>query len=126
MKLTLENRGANNVVRSYSPSSINIGGEVLGTSSIVSADQILRDWPPRTVEQLDLSHFEPIVALRPEIVLLGTGTQQRFPPANLVAALMTRGIGFEAMDTGAACRTYNVLVSEDRRAVLAILIDSEQ
>ena len=123
MKLTLENRGASNVVRSYSPSSIKVGDAELTTSSIVNADQVVRDWPPRTVAQLDRSHLEPILALKPEIVVLGTGMRQQFPSTDIIAALMTRGIGFEAMDTGAACRTYNVLVSEDRRAVLAVLME---
>ena len=123
MKLTLENRGANNAVRSYSPSSIKVGDAVLTTSSIINADQVVRDWPPHTVEQLDRSHLEPILALKPEVVVLGTGMRQQFPSTDIIAALMTRGIGFEAMDTGAACRTYNVLVSEDRRAVLAVLME---
>lgn len=123
MKLTLENRGASNVVRSYSASSIKVGDEVLTTSSIINSDQVIRDWPPHTVEQLVAAHFDPILALKPEIVLLGTGSQQRFPPTGIMASIMTRGIGFEVMDTGAACRTYNVLVSEDRRAVLAVLMD---
>jgi uncharacterized protein len=126
MKLNLENRGASNVVRSYSASSIKVGDAVLTTSSIVSTEQIIRDWPPHTVEQLSRSHLEAIVALKPEIVVLGTGTQQKFPSMDLAAAMMTRGIGFEVMDTGAACRTYNVLVSEDRRAVLAVLMNSDQ
>jgi uncharacterized protein len=126
MKLTLENRGATNVVRSYSPSSIKVGDVVLTTSSIVDPNQLIRDWPPRTVEQLTSAHLESILALKPEIVLLGTGAQQKFPSADIAAALMTRGIGFEVMHTGAACRTYNVLVSEDRRAVLAVLMNSEQ
>jgi uncharacterized protein len=123
MKLTLENRGANNVVRSYSSSSIKVGEAVLTTSSIVTADQIIPDWPPRRVDQLRVSHLESILALKPEIVVLGTGAQQKFPSTDVIAAAMTRGIGFEVMDTGAACRTYNVLVSEDRRAALAVLME---
>jgi len=63
-----------------------------------------------------------VFALQPEIVVLGSGPRQRFPEPRLLAAIMTRGIGCEVMDTGAACRTYNVLVSEGRRAVAALLL----
>ena len=63
-----------------------------------------------------------IMALDPEVLLLGTGTQHAFPPAQFSARFLSRGVGFEAMNTGAACRTYNVLVGEQRRVVAMLLI----
>ena len=66
-----------------------------------------------------------MLALEPEIVVLGSGTRQRFPELQLLAALLSRGIGCEVMDTGAACRTYNVLASEDRRVVAALLLQDD-
>jgi len=67
-----------------------------------------------------LDGIEPLLALQPELVLLGTGPTQRFPSAALRSAFTARGVGLEAMDLGAACRTFNILVQEERR-VAAVL-----
>ena len=68
-------------------------------------------------------HLEAVLELEPEVVLLGTGRKQAFPAPRLLRAFFERGIGFEAMTTEAACRTFNVLVSEGRTAVAALIID---
>jgi uncharacterized protein len=83
---------------------------------------LVDDWRPQTLDELTEADLEAVLALQPEIVVLGSGTRQRFPDPRLTAAIMARGIGCEVMDTGAACRTYNVLVSEGRRAVAALLL----
>jgi uncharacterized protein len=75
------------------------------------------------VAELEAADLEPVVALAPEVLLIGTGVRQVFPAAAVFAALHARRIGFEVMDTGAACRTYNVLVAEDRRVAAALLIE---
>ena len=72
-------------------------------------------------EALSAEHFEAIAALDPEVVLLGTGRVQRFPHPRLTTALSSRRIGIEAMDTGAACRTYNILMSEGRKVLAALI-----
>ena len=76
-------------------------------------------------EALRPEDFEAVLALRPEIVLLGTGRRQRFPRPHLTAALARGGIGVEVMDTAAACRTYNILMSEGRRVLLAAFVQEE-
>jgi uncharacterized protein len=78
-------------------------------------------WGPQRFEDLRADHFGAALGLKPELVILGTGSHLRFPAPALWHALMEARVGFEAMDTGAACRTFNVLASEGR-AVLAALI----
>jgi uncharacterized protein len=126
MKFTLEG-GSNtgrrvNVIRSYSSEEIRIGERSIRSSCIVTADALIANWPPATLDELEVSHLEPIFELRPELVLLGTGAQQRFAPANIRSIFASRGIGIEAMDLGAACRTFNILVQEERRVVALLFL----
>jgi uncharacterized protein len=123
MKFTLESSSRVNVVRAYSRAELRIGAELVRSSCIVSADRLITDWPPARFEALMPEHLTAIFALRPEVVLLGTGERQRFPPAEIRAAFAARGVGLEVMDLGAACRTYNILVHEERRAVAALFLE---
>ena len=123
MKLTLESSSRVNLVRAYSAAELRIGDEIVHSSCIVSADRLITDWPPARFESLLPEHLTAIFALRPEVVLLGTGGRQRFPPASVRTMFAERGVGLEAMDLGAACRTYNILVQEERRAVAALFLD---
>ena len=123
MQFTLESSSRVNLVRAYSRTELRIGEAQLRSSCIVSADRLITDWPPERFEALGTQHLEAIFALRPEVVLLGTGERQRFPPAQIRAAFAARGVGLEAMDLGAACRTYNILVQEERHAVAALFLE---
>jgi uncharacterized protein len=109
-------------VRSYAPGLIRIGEREFDRSVIVSATTLIEHWRPATVAELAAADFEPVVALRPAILLLGTGPRQVFPEAELLGALHAARIGVEVMDTGAACRTYNVLVSEGREVAAALIL----
>lgn len=91
-------------------------------SLIVLPDRIIEDWEVRTFEQLASEHFEFLLPLQPEIVLLGTGATLRFPSPSLTKALIASKIGVEVMDTNAACRTYNILTAEGRRVAAVLLI----
>lgn len=122
MKFTLESSSRVNLVRAYSGTELKIGEDLVRSSCIVSADRLITDWPPQNVDALAPEHLEAIFTLAPEVVLLGTGERQRFPPGQIRAAFAARGVGLEVMDLGAACRTYNVLVQEERRAVAALLL----
>ena len=122
MKLTDDRLGGSYLVRSYSPGELRVGEETLRRSCVLRADQLIRDWRPQTLEDLQLSDLDVVFALEPEIVVLGAGERQRFPPTQLLAAMLSRGIGCEVMATDAACRTYNVLVSEDRKVVAALIL----
>ncbi|NDY90614.1 Mth938-like domain-containing protein [Ideonella livida] len=80
------------------------------------------DWPARQAEDIQADHLQALVALQPELVILGTGARQRFLSASVLRPLIEARIGYELMDTAAACRTYNVLVNEGRRAVGAFIL----
>jgi uncharacterized protein len=122
MKFTLETSSRINLIRGYSPGEIRVGERRLQASCIVSADTLIADWEPASFAALAPEHLEAILALQPELVLLGTGPTQRFPPAAIRTALTSRGVGLEVMDLGAACRTYNVLVQEERRVAAGLFL----
>lgn len=122
MKIQLERGAGQNVIRSYEPGRVIVNQDVHTTSLIVTPEHIVTDWRPRTFSDLVPDDFDAIRALEPEVVLLGTGTRVVFPEPALIRSLMTARIGFETMDTGAACRTYNVLMAEGRRVAAALLI----
>ena len=122
MKFTLEASSRINLIRSYSPQEIRIGDQLVRASCIVTADTLITDWVPASFAELRPEHLEAIFALQPELVLLGTGATQRFPPADIRAALLGRGVGLEVMDLGAACRTFNSLVQEERKAAAALFL----
>ena len=123
MQFTQETGLQVNVVRAYSPSELRIGEHSIRTSCIVTAEQLITDWEPRCFEALQPAHLAVLLALEPQIVLLGSGAQQRFAPPAIRAALTGRGVGVEVMTLGAACRTFNILVREDRRVAAALFFE---
>ncbi|MFA7388537.1 MAG: Mth938-like domain-containing protein [Thiohalobacteraceae bacterium] len=109
-------------IRAYGIGQIQVNEEVFTQSLVLSAETLLRDWPPQRFEDLSAEHLQAAVELDPEILILGTGAQIRFPHPGVTADLQARGIGVEIMDTAAACRTFNVLVGERRRVAAALLM----
>ena len=125
MKIHLESGIGQNLIRAYAPNRITINEEVYTTSLIVTPRQVVTEWPPVSFADLLAEHFETIVPLRPEVVILGTGARLQFPAPSLTRSLVEAGIGIEVMDTGAACRTYNFLMSDGRRVAAALLMIEE-
>jgi uncharacterized protein len=123
MKMALDTAGHVNLVRSYAPGRVRVRNREFTASVIVSAELIVEDWAPRSVDALRTGHLDALTHGSPEVVILGTGERQVFPEPAILSTLMDFGIGCEVMDNGAACRTYNVLLSEQRRVTLALLID---
>ncbi len=122
MKFTLEAGAAAHLIRGYSDTEIRIGERSVHGSCIVTADQLLTDWGPASFAEFGAAHLATLLALAPEVVILGTGMRQQFAPAALRDALAQRGVGLEAMQLGAACRTFNVLVQEERRVAAALFL----
>ena len=122
MRFTLEASSRVNLIRAYSPAELRIGEHSVRRSCIITADKLVTDWEPATFGDLSAAHLAPVLALAPEVVLLGTGATQRFPPAAVRAAFAERGIGLEVMDLGAACRTFNILVQEERRVAALLFL----
>ena len=122
MKFTLDRPGTLHVVRGYTPGRLRIGEQEYARSVIVSAATLIADWRPQHIGELTAADLEPALALCPEVLLLGSGARQVFPPHGLLARLHAARVGIEVMDTGAACRTYNVLVGEGRAVAAALII----
>jgi uncharacterized protein len=112
--------GAANTFSGYGEVYVSVNGARRETSSIVLPERIL-DWPVESFDQLRAEDFTIFASLGVDIVLLGTGRRQRFPHPRLTAALTRDGIGVEVMDLQAACRTYNILVAEERKVAAALL-----
>lgn len=111
------------LIEAYDVARIRIRGRDYEGSLAVSAEQLLSDWGPEDPVALSHAHLEPLLDQDPQVIVVGTGQRQRFPDPSVYAPIMARGIGVEIMDTGAACRTYNILVSEGRRVVAALMLD---
>lgn len=122
MRFTLEKPPGANLFTGVGPGRVRVGEQWFSCSLVVSAAQLVPDWPAASAATLDLEGLAPALQLAPEILVLGTGDRIRFPDGALFAALAARGIGLEVMDTAAACRTYNVLVNEDRPVVAALIL----
>ena len=122
MKFSKQTLGNRNTIRSYGVDGVLIGDRKITRSCLLSSDEIIEPWPIQSVAELTLEQLAAALAWQPEIILLGTGMRRQFPAAQLTAAVMARGIGIEIMDLGAACRTFNVLIGEDRRAVAGLIL----
>ena len=122
MRFTQDSSSAANLVRSYASGELRVNDDVYRSAIIVSASAVQATPDIRDME--DLARLDPsrILALDPELILLGTGPRQIFPAASFRAQFLRAGIGVEVMDTGAACRTFNVLVAEQRRVVALLMV----
>jgi len=109
-------------LRQADANSVTVVDRRLQRSFAVSATQVIEDLPVHAPAALDRSAIEKILALKPEVVLLGTGERAIFPPQSVLAEFLKRGIGLETMDNAAAARTFNVLVGEGRQAVGVFLL----
>lgn len=121
MELHLDT-GVGHQIQSYTTGCVRINETDYQHSVLVSAAELQTDWPPQQLSDLTLEHCQLILNLKPELVLLGTGETWQMPAAELQAFFGQQGIGFEVMDSAAACRTYNLLMAEDRAVVAALLL----
>lgn len=113
--------GVNTIAR-HDGGSVWIGNQSYSGSVIVPWSGPVRAWAPADFNALTQAHFDEILQLQPELVIFGSGSRLRFPAPALLRELIARRIGVESMDSAAACRTYNVLVSEGRTVVAALLL----
>ena len=123
MKFERDESQGRNTFSGYGEGYVAVNGKRHSASLVVTGDRIVADWPAASVESLTADHLAAIVELRPEIVLLGTGSKFTFPDQSLLAPLYKAGIGVEVMDTPAACRTYNILLGEGRNVLAALIVD---
>lgn len=113
--------GSYRIVR-YGADGVQINEQIYTESLLLMPDQIITSWAPTRIEDLNGHHLTQAQSLNPEVILLGTGKHQQFPDRAVMRPILQSGIGLEVMDTGSACRTYNILMGEGRRVVAALII----
>lgn len=122
MKLHLTTSENNYLITGYGDGFVAINKQKYAQNIIVLADKLILDWPATDFASLTTAHFEVLVELKPEVVLLGTGATHQFLHPKIVQNLTQNNIPLECMTTAAACRTYNILMSEGRKVAVALLI----
>lgn len=111
-----------NVVTGTGPGWVRVGATEYRDNLVLLPDAVAPDWAPRGLAGLDEADFAALLAYAPEMVIVGTGDRQRFLHPRLTQALAAARVGVDMMDTRAACRTFNILVAEDRRVAAAIIV----
>lgn len=116
-------RSSAQTIRGYGPGWITIDADRIEHSVLVGASGLRQAWDCTRFEDLTADHFERLASLDVEVIVFGSGLRNRFPPPAWLRPLMERRLGLETMDTQAACRTYNILASEGRNVVAALLLE---
>jgi len=122
MKFSEDYAIGTNVIRSFNGSTIEVNNKSYSNSLVVSNSLLIDDWGIKCIEEMSLKNWQDLLQHKPEVILIGTGKSLVFPPPSSYAPAIELGIGVEFMDSGAACRTYNVLVSEDRFVIAGIIL----
>jgi uncharacterized protein len=124
VKFQLDRADGVNLISQFGDGRIRIDAAEHAASVLVPWRGTVQRWDVDAFDALRAEDFDAVLALRPEIVIFGSGPRLRFPRPALLRSLIERGIGVETMDTAAACRTYNVLAAEGRSVVAALLLQS--
>ncbi len=124
MKLQSDPQSGANTITGYGDGYVEINQTPYSHAVLLSSDGNIKEWPVKSFDELAAANFTQMVDLKPELIIIGTGNRQRFPKPELVKTLIDAKIGFEIMDSQAACRTYNILVSEGRRVLLALIVEA--
>jgi uncharacterized protein len=122
MDLSLDNAEGYLLVRRTAARSITLIDRELTTSFLLMPDRVIERWSVAAANALDAGHVDSLLALQPELVILGTGERQVFPAAEFMAGLLRKGVGIEVMDNAAAARTYNLLAGEGRRVLAGFML----
>lgn len=122
MDLSLERPEGYLYVRRVGAQGVTLIDRELTSSFLLAPDRAIENWPVTATDMLDASHVQELLALQPELVVLGTGSRQSFPAAEFMAGFLRKNIGIEVMDNAAAARTYNLLAGEGRRVIAAFIL----
>ncbi len=123
MKLQSDPHSGANTITGYGDGYVEINKTPYAHAVVLSSDGAISEWSAQSFDDLEADHFSQLIDLKPELILIGTGKRQRFPKPELLKALISAKIGFEIMDSQAACRTYNILVGEGRQVLLALIVE---
>ncbi|MEP7280587.1 MAG: Mth938-like domain-containing protein [Rubrivivax sp.] len=124
MKFQPDVLAGTNVLSRHEPGRVWVGAVEFRHSIVVPWRGDPVAWPPHSFDALEPAHFDALALPGTAVVIFGSGARLRFPPPALWRGLIARGIGVEAMDTAAACRTFNVLAGEGRNVVAALLVEA--
>ena len=124
MKLQSDPHSGANTITGYGDGYIEINKIHYSHAVLLSSDGDILEWAVRSFDDLGTADFSQMASLKPELIIIGTGKRQRFPRPELLKILIEAKIGFEIMDSQAACRTYNILVGEGRQILLALIVES--
>lgn len=123
MKIELDSEHPeSNKIISYSNNSFRLKEKKIKSNIVISRRRLIENWLTGGLSNLALQHLDEIIAWQPEIIILGTGLQIIFPDQEFFSYITSRNIGFEVMDTGAACRSYNLLIDESRDVVACLFL----
>ena len=122
MKLQLDQSTSQNLFTAYGPGFVEVNAQRHESSIIVGGDR-LEIWVATDMKSLNADTFQCLVEIKPELVIIGTGQKFQFPAAAILRPLIDARIGYEVMDTAAACRTYNILLTEGRSVLAAIIVE---
>ena len=122
MKFT-EHRDSNILaVKNYQPGRVKVNNMTFTSSFFMTQKNYQENWPCHAINSLNEDLIDQLLAEKPEVIILGTGESQIFPEPKLFAYCASQGVGLEVMANDAACRTYDVLTTEDRDIVLALIM----
>ncbi len=124
MELNLENSGNFPFVRRADAHQVVVVDRAFNVSLILTREKVIDDWRVTDAAAIRPADLEPILALNPDVVLLGTGARQVFPSQAVLGAFLQRGVGVEAMDNAAAARTWDILAGEGRNVVAAFVLEA--
>ena len=124
MKLQSDPHSGANTITGYGDGYIEINKIPYSHAVLLSSDGEILEWAIKSFEDLSPADFMQMASLQPELIIIGTGKRQRFPKPELLKTLIEAKIGFEVMDSQAACRTYNILVGEGRQVLLALIVEA--
>ena len=122
MKFAQDNQDEGFVITAYGENSISINGKSFKQSLIITRTKLNENWELSAIELLQADHINQILAFKPELIIIGTGDKLTFPAVEVYSGIIEHGIGVDFMDTRAACRTYNILMSEGRHIVAGLIL----
>lgn len=124
MKLHSDPQSSLNTITGYGIGYIEVNSKAYSQAIIIQPESEITTWPVNTFADLSLENLASLCAFKPELIIIGTGKKQQFLKPELIKPLIFAKIGFEIMDSQAACRTYNILMNEGRQVLAAILLDT--
>ncbi len=122
MKFAQDSQDEGYVITAYDNDAVSINGKTFSQSLIVTTTQLDENWDVTGIELLAPNHIDQVLSFKPELIIIGTGNKLIFPAVEVYSAIIKHGIGIDFMDTHAACRTYNILMSEGRDVVAGLIL----